>query len=61
MSALVLKSINKIYHGGHRAIRELNLEIGEKEFLVLSGPDGFALSPDWKRLIPVWSLWTGKM
>lgn len=40
MSGLVLKSINKIYHGGHRAIRELNLEIGENEFLVLSGPDG---------------------
>lgn len=40
MSGLLLKNVNKIYPGGQQAIRDFNLEIKKREFLILSGPDG---------------------
>lgn len=40
MSGLLLKNVNKIYPGGQQAIRDFNLEIKQREFLILAGPDG---------------------
>ena len=40
MSGLVLKHVNKVYPGDQQAIRDFNLEIEDKEFLVLVGQDG---------------------
>ena len=40
MSGLLLKNVNKIYPGGQQAIRDFNLEIKKREFLILAGPDG---------------------
>lgn len=40
MSGLLLKNINKIYPGGQQAIRDLDLEIQKREFLILAGPKG---------------------
>ena len=39
MSSVSLQSVNKVY-GGHVAVRDLNLEIAEGEFVVLLGPSG---------------------
>jgi len=40
MAQITLKDINKIYKGGVKAVKDVNLEIKDKEFLVLVGPSG---------------------
>ncbi|MCQ2461883.1 MAG: ABC transporter ATP-binding protein [Clostridia bacterium] len=40
MASITLKNINKIYPGGFRAVNNVNLEIKDKEFVVLVGPSG---------------------
>ncbi|MCI8455324.1 MAG: ABC transporter ATP-binding protein [Lachnospiraceae bacterium] len=39
MAGLLLKNVNKTYAGGHQMIRDFNLEIRGKEFLVLAGDE----------------------
>jgi multiple sugar transport system ATP-binding protein len=40
MATVQLDSINKVYENGFHAIHDLDLEIADKEFLVLVGPSG---------------------
>ena len=40
MGAIILKDINKVYPGGVVAVSDFNLEIQDKEFMVLVGPSG---------------------
>ncbi|WP_326908034.1 ABC transporter ATP-binding protein [Sedimentibacter sp. MB31-C6] len=40
MSGIILKDIKKIYPGGVIAVNNFNLEIEDKEFMVLVGPSG---------------------
>ncbi len=40
MATVQLDGINKVYENGYHAIHDLNLEIADKEFLVLVGPSG---------------------
>jgi multiple sugar transport system ATP-binding protein len=40
MAKLSLKNINKSYENGYSAVKNLNLEIEDKEFVVLVGPSG---------------------
>jgi len=40
MANVILNDIRKIYPGGVTAVREFNLEIMDKEFIVLVGPSG---------------------
>ena len=40
MANVSLKNINKIYPGGNQAVFDFNLEIQDKEFIVLVGPSG---------------------
>ncbi len=40
MATVQLASINKVYENGYHAIHDLDLEIADKEFLVLVGPSG---------------------
>lgn len=40
MGSITLKNINKIYPGGVKAVSDFNLEIVDKEFMVLVGPSG---------------------
>lgn len=40
MSGLILENIEKIYPNGFHAVNNLNLEIKDKEFIVLVGPSG---------------------
>ncbi len=40
MAGLVLRNISKVYPGGFTAVKDLSLEIKDKEFLVLVGPSG---------------------
>jgi multiple sugar transport system ATP-binding protein len=40
MSSIIFDSIGKVYPGGTRAIYDVNLEVGDGEFVVLVGPSG---------------------
>jgi ABC-type sugar transport system ATPase subunit len=40
VAEVVLDHVGKVYPDGTRAVRDLNLDIGDKEFLVLVGPSG---------------------
>ncbi|MDX2128878.1 MAG: sn-glycerol-3-phosphate ABC transporter ATP-binding protein UgpC [Chloroherpetonaceae bacterium] len=40
MSTVVLNQIEKVYEGGVKAVHAVNLEIADKEFVVLVGPSG---------------------
>ncbi len=40
MANVSLKNINKVYPGGNQAVFDFNLEIEDKEFIVLVGPSG---------------------
>jgi multiple sugar transport system ATP-binding protein len=40
MAEIVLDDVSKIYAGGAAAVSDLNLEIGDAEFIVLVGPSG---------------------
>ena len=40
MATVVLKNVNKVYPGGNQAVFDFNLEIADKDFIVLVGPSG---------------------
>ena len=40
MAQIVLDDVSKVYAGGASAVADLNLEIGDAEFIVLVGPSG---------------------
>ncbi len=40
MANVVLKNIGKVYPGGTQAVYDLDLEIGDRELLVITGPSG---------------------
>ncbi|BEP27871.1 ABC transporter ATP-binding protein [Helicovermis profundi] len=40
MSNVILKKINKVYPNGFNAVKNIDLEIKDKEFMVLVGPSG---------------------
>ncbi len=40
MAEVILETVTKIYPGGVQAVREMNLHIHDREFLVLVGPSG---------------------
>ncbi|MCF7930312.1 MAG: ATP-binding cassette domain-containing protein, partial [Acholeplasmataceae bacterium] len=40
MATMTLKNVNKIYLNGVQAVFDFNLEIKDKEFIVLVGPSG---------------------
>lgn len=40
MATVVLKNVNKVYPGGNQAVFDFNLDIADKDFIVLVGPSG---------------------
>lgn len=40
MASLSLKNINKVYPNGFHAVKDFNLEIADKEFIIFVGPSG---------------------
>lgn len=40
MASIVLKNVDKVYPGGNKAVDKFNLEVADKEFIVLVGPSG---------------------
>ena len=40
MAGLSLRNIGKMYQGGVEAVKDANIEIEDKEFVILVGPSG---------------------
>ena len=40
MAEVILKSIGKSYDNGYEAVKDVNIDIQDKEFVVLVGPSG---------------------
>ena len=40
MAGLKLKHIQKVYPNGYQAVKDFNLEIEDKEFIIFVGPSG---------------------
>lgn len=40
MSGIALKNVCKMYDGAHYAVKDFNLEIQDKEFVIFVGPSG---------------------
>lgn len=40
MASLSLKNVNKVYDNGFTAVKDFNLEIADKEFIIFVGPSG---------------------
>ena len=61
MSGLVLKHVNKVYPGDQQAIKDLSLEINEREFLVLVGQDGCGKSTLLRMIAGLEEITSGKL
>ena len=51
MANLSLQHIYKIYQGDVTAVKDFNLEIEDKEFIVFVGPSGCGKSTDRKSVV----------
>ena len=51
MASLSLKNINKTYPNGVVAVKNFNLEIADKEFIIFVGPSGCGKSTDRKSVV----------
>src|SRR5580704_14119673 len=40
MARVVLKNVEKTYTGGHKAVKDFNLDVADREFVVFVGPSG---------------------
>ena len=53
MAGISLRNIKKVYPGGVEVIPDLNLEIKDKEFIILVGPSGCADDVGYRRSRPL--------
>ena len=51
MASLSLKGVQKIYPNGFHAVKDFNLEIADKEFIIFVGPSGCGKSTTLASLI----------
>ncbi len=61
MASVELKNIKKIYDGGFEAVKNLNLEIEDKEFVVLVGPSGCGKSTTLRMIAGLESISEGEL
>jgi len=61
MATVELDGVNKVYENGYHAIHDLDLEIADKEFLVLVGPSGCGKSTALRMIAGLESITGGSM
>jgi multiple sugar transport system ATP-binding protein len=61
MATMTLDAVNKVYENGFHAIHDLNLDIADKEFLVLVGPSGCGKSTALRMMAGLETISGGKM
>jgi ABC-type sugar transport system ATPase subunit len=61
MATVSFININKVYAGGYHAVRDLNLEVGDGEFVVLVGPSGCGKSTTLRMLAGLEEISSGEI
>lgn len=61
MAGLSLKKINKIYPNGFHAVKDFNLEIEDKEFVIFVGPSGCGKSTTLRMVAGLEEISTGEL
>ncbi len=61
MSKVVIKNVNKIYPNGVQAVFDFNMNIEEKEFIVLLGPSGCGKSRMLRMIVGLESITSGEL
>lgn len=61
MSKLVMENIGKVYRGGVEAVKNLNIEINDGEFMCLLGPSGCGKSTVMRMIAGLEEITSGKM
>jgi len=59
LAGLSLNNVNKVYENGVQAVKDLNLEIKDKEFIVLVGPSGCGKSTTLRMIAGLESITSG--
>jgi multiple sugar transport system ATP-binding protein len=61
MAEVILRNINKIYEGGTLAVKDVNIEIKDKEFAVLVGPSGCGKSTTLRMIAGLEDITSGEL
>jgi len=61
MAEVILKNVTKIYEGGNKAVDDVNIEIHDKEFVVLVGPSGCGKSTTLRMIAGLEEITDGEM
>lgn len=61
MASLSLKNINKIYPNGYHAVKDFNMEIEDKEFIIFVGPSGCGKSTTLRMIAGLEDISTGDL
>jgi len=61
MAEVILKNVTKIYDGGNKAVDDVNIEIHDKEFVVLVGPSGCGKSTTLRMIAGLEEVTEGEM
>lgn len=61
MAEVTLKNVRKIYPGGYCAVKDVNIEIRDKEFMILVGPSGCGKSTTLRMIAGLESVSSGDL
>ena len=61
MASLSLKHINKTYPNGFEAVKDFNLEIEDKEFIIFVGPSGCGKSTTLRMIAGLEEITSGEL
>ncbi len=61
MAEVILKNVSKEYEGGNLAVKDVNIEIKDKEFVVLVGPSGCGKSTTLRMIAGLEEITSGEL
>ena len=61
MAEVILKDIGKAYDNGYEAVKNVNIDIEDKEFVVLVGPSGCGKSTTLRMIAGLEEITSGEM
>ena len=61
MARVKLENVSKIYDNGYKAVKDMNLDIKDKEFVVLVGPSGCGKSTTLRMIAGLEDISQGKL
>lgn len=61
MARVKLENVSKVYDNGYKAVKEMDLDINDKEFVVLVGPSGCGKSTTLRMIAGLEDISEGKL